>query len=58
MANVDNNCIEFGEELVLSSISIDSKLSFENHLNNFSKHTLLFCEKNFIRTRASYLRKS
>ena len=38
-ANFDSNCKEFGEKHVLLSITIDSKISFENHLNNISKHT-------------------
>ena len=36
-AKIDNNYIESGKEQVLLGITIDSDLTFENHINNICK---------------------
>ena len=36
-AKIDNNYIEFEKEQMLLGITIDSKLTFENHINNICK---------------------
>ena len=37
MATIDNNYIELEDEQVLLSITIDSNLTFENHINRIYK---------------------
>ena len=37
MAKIDNCYIEFEKEQVLLGITIDSDLTFENHINNICK---------------------
>ena len=36
-ANFDNNCIESGDKHEHLGITIDSKVTFENHINKFCK---------------------
>ena len=36
-ANFDNNCIESGDKREHLGITIDSKVTFENHINKFCK---------------------
>ena len=37
MGKIDNNYIEYEKEQVLLDITIDSNLTFENHINNICK---------------------